>query len=137
MRTLLASCLALAVCGIALAAPKAVKPNRAWTGLVADETLKKLAPVDGYVLDAKEFAKLWKAWRKGEKVPEIDFTKEVVIVTLAAGPNEPAIKATLAEGTLQIKAEQALVAGKGFGYSLATFDRKGITTVRNKKLPAK
>ena len=137
MRTLPASCLALAICGVALAAPKVVKPNRDWTGLVRDETLKKLAPVDGYVLDAKEFAKLWKAWRKDEKVPPIDFDKEVVIVTLAAGPNEPTIKATLDEGKLQITAGQALVAGKGFGYSLATFDRKGITTVRNKKLPAK
>ena len=70
-------------------------------------------------------------------MPKIDFAKEVVIVTLATGPNEPTIKATLDEGKLQIKAGQALVAGKGFGYSLATFDRKGITTVRNKKLPAK
>jgi hypothetical protein len=137
MRTLLASCLALAVCGMSLAAPKSVKPNREWTGLVADEALKKLAPVDGYVLDAKEFDKLWKAWSKDEKVPTIDFAKEVVIVTLATGPNEPTIKATLDDGKLQIKAGQALVAGKGFGYSLATFDRKGITTVRNKKLPVK
>ena len=136
MRTLIAFCLALAVASVAFADAKSVKPNKNWTGLVKDDTLKKLAPKDGYVVDAKEFEKLWKAWSKDE-VPRIDFAKEVVIVTLAAGPNKPEIKATLDEGKLEIKAMQALVAGAGFGYSLATFDRKGITTVRNKKLPTK
>ena len=137
MRIPIALCLALAVVTVALAESKALVPNKNWTGLVKDDTLKALAPKDGYILDAKEFEKLWKAWRKDDKVPAIDFATEVVIVTLATGPNEPAIKAKLDEGTLQIKAEQELVAGKGFGYSLATFDRKGITTVRNKKLPVK
>ena len=137
MRTPIAFCLALAVASVAHADVTSVTPNLNWTGIVKDDTLKKLAPKDGYVVDAKEFEKLWKAWREGEKVPVIDFAKEVVIVTLASGPNEPGIKATLDDGKLEIKAMQTLVAGAGFGYSLATFDRKGITTVRNKKLPTK
>jgi hypothetical protein len=136
MRTLIAFCLALAVASVALAEPTPVKPNKNWTGLVKDDTLKKLAPKDGYVVDAKEFEKLWKAWRKDE-VPTIDFAKEVVIVTLAAGPNELGLEATIDAGKLEIKAMQTLVGGAGFGYSLATFDRKGIKTVRNKKLPAR
>lgn len=137
MRILLASCLVLAVVNAAHAEPKAVKPNKDWTGVMNDDTQKKLTPKDGFIVDAKEFEKLWKAWRTAEKVPEIDFTKVVVVVTLASGPNYPRISASLDEGTLKINAISTLIGGDGFGYSVATFDRKGITRVGTKKLPAK
>ncbi len=137
MRTLLASCLVLSAVGLAHAEPKAVKPNKDWTGVMKDDTQKKLAPKDGFIVEAKEFEKLWKAWRTDEKLPEIDFTKEVVVVTLASGPNYPRISAKLDEGTLEINAISTLIGGEGFGYSIATFDRKGITKVGTKKLPAK
>ena len=37
--------------------------------------------------------------------------------------------------TLIERAEQTLIGGKGFGYSIATFNRKRVKTVRGKKLP--
>jgi hypothetical protein len=128
--------LALAA-GAASAAPEKVAANRDWIGVVGDDALKKMAPKNGLVTDAKQFAKLWKAWRKGEKVPEIDFKKEFVAVTLASGPNRPSISATLEEGKLKILARQTLIGGDGFGYSLAAFNRKGVKSVNGKNLPGK
>jgi hypothetical protein len=123
--------------GVCQAAPERVAPNRDWVAIINDDNLKKLAPKDGIITDAKAFAKLWKAWRKDEKTPEINFTKEFVLVTLASGPNRPSITAMLDDGKLTIRALQTLIGGSGFGYSLATFNRKGIKTVNGKALPVK
>lgn len=122
---------------LALAAPVTVAPNNNWVAVVKDEALKKHAPKSGVIVEAKEFEKLWSAWRKGEKVPAVDFTREFVVVTLASGPNRPGISATLDDGDLKIKAAQTLIGGKGFGYSIATFDRQGVKKVNGKELPAK
>src|SRR5262249_32065108 len=123
--------------GVCRAAPERLAPNRDWGAIINDDNLKKLAPKDGLITNAKEFAKLWKAWRKDEKTPEINFEKEFVLVTLAIGPNRSSISATLDDGKLTVRAVQTLKAGPGFGYSIATFNRKGIKTVNGKDLPAK
>jgi hypothetical protein len=125
----------LVLAGCADAKPLEVAPNRDWVEVVRDEDLKKYAPKDGLVTDAKTFGELWKAWRPKEKAPEIDFKKEFAVITLAGGPNKPGISATLDEGELKIVARQTLIGGKGFGYSIATFDRKGVKTVNGKALP--
>jgi hypothetical protein len=117
------------------AAPVKVVPNRDWVAVIRDEKLKKEFPKAGVITDAKTFARVWKAWRSTEKVPEIDFKKEFVVVTLASGPNRPSIGATLDDGDLKIRAIQTLIGGPGFGYSLATFNRKGVKTVNGRKLP--
>jgi hypothetical protein len=127
----------LAAAGAAEAKPVKVTPNRDWVAVVNDENLKKQAPKDGVVTDAKTFEALWKAWRGKEKVPAVDFTKEFAVVTLASGPNRPSISATLDEGDLKIQARQTLIGGDGFGYSIATFNRKDVKKVNGKELPAK
>src|SRR5262245_26988930 len=66
-----------------LAAP--IKPNREWKGSVADESLQKEAPKSGVITNAKDFEKLWKAWKIEGKVPEVNFAKEVVGVTTSRG----------------------------------------------------
>jgi hypothetical protein len=129
--------LSLALAGIATAEPVKVTPGRNWVAVVNDETKKKEAPKDGLITDAKAFEKLWKSWRKDEKVPEVDFKKQFVVVTLASGPNKPGISAVLDEGNLKILARQTLIGGDGFGYSIATFDRKGVKKVNGKELPEK
>jgi hypothetical protein len=120
-----------------LAAPEKVAPNRNWVAVIRDEKLKKAAPKSGLITDAKTFEKVWKAWRKDEKVPAIDFKKEFVVVTLvSSGPNRPKISASLDEGKLTIKVvETTQKAAVGFGYSLATFNCKGIKSINGKELP--
>ncbi len=53
----------------------------------------------------------------------------------AGGPNRPGVSARLDGTTLKITAWQTLIGGEGFGYSLATFPRKGVKTVNGMKLP--
>jgi hypothetical protein len=127
--------MALAV-GFVAAEPKEVNPENNWVGIVNDEKLSKEAPAEGIITDAKTFEKVWKAWRKDEKLPTVDFKKHVVVVTLAlGGPNRPGITAMLDEGNLKITAFSTLIGGEAFGYSLATFERKGLKTVNGKKVP--
>jgi hypothetical protein len=125
------------VVGFAAAEPKEVKPENNWVGIVNDEKFAKEAPADGIIVDAKTFEKVWKAWRKDEKLPVVDFKKHLVVVTLSlGGPNRPGITAMLDEGNLKLNAFSTLIGGDGFGYSLATFERKGIKSVNGKKVPA-
>ncbi len=125
----------LACVPAASAVPTKVVPDRDWVAVIRDEKLKKVFPRAGVITDARTFEKVWKAWRPTEKVPAIDFTKQFVVVTLASGPNRPFISAILDEGNLKITARQTLIGGEGFGYSLATFNRKGVKSVNGKKLP--
>lgn len=125
----------LVLAGVAAAESKKLVPDRNWVAVVNDEKLKAAAPANGLITDAKTFKKVWKAWRKDEKVPKLDFKAEFVVVTFASGPNRPGVSATLDEGDLKIMSFQTLIGGPGFGYSLAAFPRKGVKTVMGKKLP--
>ncbi len=114
------------------AEPKEIKPSLNWTGVVNNEALSKKAPDSGIITDQKSFEAVWKAWSK-EKVPALDFKKDLVVVTLAlGGPNRPGITATLDEGDLKIMAISTLIGGDAFGYSLAVFPREGIKKVNGK-----
>jgi hypothetical protein len=109
---------------------KLVKPDREWVEVIKDNQLAKEAPKTGVIESAEAFAKLWKAWRKDEKVPEIDFKKKIVVVTLAkGGPNRPRVSAVIDEGNLRTRAVSTLIGGPGFGYSIGLYDRKGIKTI--------
>jgi len=136
MITRILSCLLLTLGASAvLAAPVKLKPNREWGAVIRDEKLKAHAPKTGVIADQKSFEKVWKAWRPTEKTPEINFSKEFVVVALSSGPNRVSIGATLDDGKLTIRAAQTLIAGEGFGYSLATFNRAGVKSIGGTPLP--
>ena len=62
---------------------KAVELIKQWKGSVADADLAKDAPA--YVADAMSLEKLWKKWGVEGKVLEVDFKKEIVIVSTTVG----------------------------------------------------
>src|SRR5437868_14787307 len=68
---------------IASAADKPVKAGKQWMGSVADAKREKDAP--NLITNAKDFEKMWKSWKVGDKVPDIDFTKEIVVVATTVG----------------------------------------------------
>jgi len=116
-------------------AGKVVKPDNDWTGKVTDNKKVKDAPAKGYITEKDAFEKLWKSWRGDEKVPTVDFTKKIVIVTVSTGgPNVPRITARLNEGNLQVLAISTKLAGPGFGYSIAVFDKEGIKKLNGKEV---
>jgi hypothetical protein len=137
MRTFMALAAAAAFTTCALAdKPKALKPANNWAAVVGNNDLAKKAPASGVITDAKEFAALWKAWRATEKVPEVDFKKNIVVVTLSlGGPNRPNISGTLDDkGDLKILAFSTRLGGDGFGYSIAVFPKEGIKSVNGKAI---
>lgn len=104
-------------------------------GKIADASLEKLAPKSSFITDAGTFAKLWKAWRPGEAVPEVDFRKELVIIGTASGPNLVMFQPKLQDdGDLKYVVASTRMAGPGFGYRLVKLNREGIRTVNGKSV---
>src|SRR5262245_28715074 len=86
-RTWLVALLALGLVGLlttaVLAEKKQVTVTKEFSGSVADENLAKGAPT--VITSAKALEKLWKDWKIGDKMPEVDFTKELVFVSTTSG----------------------------------------------------
>lgn len=113
--------------------PKAITPDPLWKGSVDDVELSKDAP--SVIGDAKAFAKLWESWKLGDKVPEIDFKKNLVVLTTGRGSildlrvmlNDKADLRVFGFGTKDLR--------PGFRYAVGVVSREGVKTVNGKKLP--
>ena len=60
---------------------------RQWHGAFRrpqDEALIKEAPASGYIANPEAWAKLWKAWRGQQAIPDVDFGKQFVLVCTTA-----------------------------------------------------
>jgi hypothetical protein len=112
---------------------KPVKFTQNWKGSVADEALQKAAPE--CVVSAKALEKLWKDWKIEGKVPEVDFTKEIVVVGTTSG-GKLNLSASLDDnGNLDVLGMATLDLVPGFRYVIATVPREGVKTVNKKDLP--
>jgi hypothetical protein len=111
---------------------KQVKFVKEWKGSVEDEKLAKDAP--NCITNAKDFAKLWKAWKIKGKAPKVNFQKELVIVTTGSG-SKLNLSANLDDkGNLQVLGFGTRDLVPGFRYVIASVPRKGIKTVNGKDL---
>jgi hypothetical protein len=116
-----------------------VKPVKQWSGSFDDEKDEQLmdqAPKSGLIANEKAWAKLWKAWRGDEKLPRIDFTKELVLVgTTACGRNQLSGHFQLdASGDLHVMWATTLIAGPGFAYHISVVERDEIKSINGKAL---
>jgi hypothetical protein len=117
----------------AWAQKKEVKPTNQWNGSVADEKLMKEAPL--CVVSKKGLEALWKAWKLGDKMPEVDFTKEIVVLATSRG-SRLILSASLDDkGDLQVLGAGSRDLRPGFRYVLASVSREGVKTVNGKELP--
>jgi hypothetical protein len=117
----------------ALAQKTAVKPSKEWTGSVEDEALEKDAPA--CVTSARGLEKLWKAWKIADKVPEVDFTKEIVVVSTTRGSKLRLAAALDEKGNLTVGGLGTSDLAPGFRYVIATVSKEGVKTVNGKELP--
>ena len=117
----------------ALAQKTAVKPSKEWAGSVEDETLAKDA--SACITSAKGLEKLWKAWKIADKVPEVDFAKEVVILTTTRGSKLRLAAALDEKGNLMVGGLGTQDLAPGFRYVIATVSKEGVKTVNGKELP--
>ncbi len=114
---------------------EALKPEIAWAGVLPEENLRAAAPDSGFIADAAGFKTLWEAWRSGEKLPEVDFTKTVIVVGTIDGPNRMFVSLNNDAGNLTTQFGGTKVGGPGFGYLIAAVNRTGIERVNDRPLP--
>src|SRR5207302_9650184 len=105
---------ACALAGLADAQPKKIEFLHQWSGKRENRDLLKLAPPAKFTVSAETFDRLWKEWdlgTKGDKKPDIDFNKHMVVVVVTNGPNsvQPGLKLDAKEN-LTINAASTLVA---------------------------
>ena len=121
--------------GVALAAPTPLQATNTWTGSIDDERLAREMPENGVITNAKDFEKLVKAWKVAEKVPEVNFDKEIVLVGKTVG-SKLTLKASLNEkGDLKALGIATADLGKGFRYVIISVPKEGVKTVNGKELP--
>ena len=138
---LIAGLLALVVIVVARADDKPkddkgeVKTTNKWEGSVADEKLKKEAPESGVITNAKDFEKLWTAWKLGDKVAKVDFDKELVIVSTTVGSKLSVTPKLDDKGDLKAIAVATRDLRPGFRYVVISVPREGVKTVNGKELP--
>ena len=122
---------------LTLLAATPVEPTARWQGMVDDDSIRKFAPEEGFLANAKSLEKVWKAWRPNEGVPTVDFSKEIILVGIVGGPNRVQIQPSLdKKGDLQFVVLGTLVDGPGFGYLFLKVSREGVKTVNSKPLKA-
>ena len=121
--------------GVAVAAPTPLKATNTWMGSVDDEKLAKEMPENGVITNAKDFEKLVKAWKVAEKVPEVNFDKEIVLVARTAG-SKLTLRASVDEkGDLKALGLATRDLRKGFRYVIISVPKEGVKTVNGKELP--
>jgi hypothetical protein len=113
---------------------KEVKPTQEWSGSVDDAALQKAAPQRGCITDTKAFTKLWQAWKVGEKVPAVDFIKELALVATTSGSRLDTTARLTAEGDLRVLTKATLDFGPGFRYQIVVVPREGVKMVNGKRL---
>ena len=111
---------------------KPLETLKEWRGDNPNEGLAKDSPK--FITNAKDLEKLWKAWDIKEKVPEIDFAKEILLVETTRG-SRLNLKATLDEkGDLQSLGLATRDLRPGFRYVMITVNKAGIKTIAGKAI---
>ena len=118
--------------------PKPVKTEKTWGGLVKIELGNK-AP--GYIADKDTWAKLWKLYRGEEKLPEVDFKKELILVVVNTDPNGISIRLELDDkGDLTVdyaSHEMKFINPTTCRYQIALIKREGIKTILGRPIATK
>jgi len=120
-----------------------------WDGDYPVSALKKLPrgqqkTVAGYIGDGATFADVWKSFKPGEKVPKVDFRKNLVVFTRNVKfYNRKAVtKVTLLEGILEVQGIETMTSvpvTNKVALAMAEVPRQGVKTLRagDKFIPVK
>lgn len=130
---LLALLAAVILSPAAHAEKKRLEPIKTWSG---SQDGNAPQPGSGCVADAKALAKLWAEWKIAEPLPEVDFSKDVVVFATTVG-SRINLMATLDEkGDLAIGGMATRDLRPGFRYTIATVPRAGVLTCNGQPVPA-
>lgn len=113
---------------------KPLETLKEWRGDNPNEGLAKDSPK--FVANSKDLEKLWKAWDIKEKIPEVDFAKEIILIATTRG-SRLNLKATLDEkGDLQLLGIATRDLRPGFRYVIISVNKTGIKTIEGKAITA-
>jgi hypothetical protein len=138
---------------------KTVSPTRQYWGEVGAREPAGVAPKSRLVTNQTDFEKIWKAWWRVGKTPEVDFTTSFVVVsvwipgqvllqgvtTQRPSKGTDGVKITalkvLPDGSAlpvlkaNISDDEKWTETKGFYWGISVFPRAGITSVNDTPLP--
>jgi len=136
--TLACCCLLGSLATVGQAAPTAVETIDMWSGRVKDATLRKLAPATGFIADPTSWQKICQTWQPDMKVPQVDFSKNLVLVGTVPGPNLVLMRPTIdKKGDISFLVAGTKRGGPGFGYKLIAISRQGVKTVKGQSIAGK
>ena len=111
---------------------KPLETLKEWRGDNPNEALSKDAPK--YIVNSKDLEKLWKSWDIKEKLPEIDFSKELLLIETTRG-SRLNLKATLDEkGNIQALGLATRDLRPGFRYVMITVSKTGVKSINGKAI---
>ena len=111
---------------------KPLETLKEWGGDNPNETLSKDAPK--FITNSKDLEKLWKSWDIKEKLPEIDFSKELLLIETTRG-SRLNLKATLDEkGNIQALGLATRDLRPGFRYVMITVSKTGVKSINGKAI---
>ena len=119
----------------ALAQPKAVKPTAEFKGAVTDVGLLKEIPAGQFIANEKDLEKLWTAWKISDKMPKVDFTKDLVVLATTRGSTLRLTARLDDKGNLRVGGFGTRDLRPGFRYVIAVIPREGVKSVNGKELP--
>jgi len=112
-----------------------VNPLKQWSGSVDDLFLMKGMPK--FIISAEELEKLWQAWKVSGPVPQVDFSKELVLVATSRGSILHLSPILDDKGDLTDVGLATMDLLPGFRYVIAVVSRERVKTVNGKELTAK
>ena len=111
-----------------------LEPVSSWWGILTEKKLTEMVPKNGYITSNAAWKKLWEAWYPNAKLPEVDFTKHLVLVDLGGMyPVDHELRLT-GQGDLKIELRYRVPPKRGDGYGIAVIERSGVKTIRGKAI---
>jgi hypothetical protein len=113
-----------------------VKQQQTWCGQVRSE-LRSVAPKRGYIANKADWVKLWKTYRSDEKIPVVNFAREIILVYTHTDDNNVSMSPMLStKGDLSSNVSFTERGGSSTlcTYIFTSIDRRGIKTIAGKAI---
>ena len=104
-------------------------PSAIFTGSIKDEALLKGTPA--FIVNNQQLKDLWVKWQIADKMPLIDFTKQIVIVSTTDSTGLSAEYILDAQGNVkvQLTINKDFRAEPGFRYYIAVLNKAGVKSI--------
>src|SRR4051812_4338766 len=109
-----------------------VEITKQWRGSVENEEAIK----PECITSSRGLEAVWRAWQVEGDVPQVDFTRDIVVAVYSVGSRLNLAGATLDDsGNLTVLGFGTRDIRPGFRYVLGVVSREGVQTVNRKALP--